>query len=78
MFRRRAAGAMRLARRRICSGRHDQPSRDPDLAQHFAPGATMHWIVASIAGIVLMWLACRITHWWLTRGVWNRDKPGET
>ena len=38
----------------------------------------MHWIVASIAGIILMWLACRITHWWLTRGVWNRDKPGET
>jgi hypothetical protein len=33
----------------------------------------MHWVVASVAGIILMWLACRITYWWLTRGVWNRE-----
>lgn len=33
----------------------------------------MHWIVVSVAEIILMWLACRTTHWWLTRGVWNRE-----
>jgi hypothetical protein len=33
----------------------------------------MHWIMASVAGIILMWLTFRITHWWLTRRVWNRE-----
>jgi hypothetical protein len=61
----------------LCPSWQRQPARDPDLAQdlaqHFRPEGMMHWIVVSVAEIILMWLACRTTHWWLTRGVWNRE-----
>jgi hypothetical protein len=33
----------------------------------------MAWIAIILAALALMWLAFRITHWWITRGAFNRE-----
>jgi hypothetical protein len=33
----------------------------------------MSWFLLALGGLVLLWLSFKLTHWWITRGVWNRD-----